>query len=114
MKRQRLSRNRSFSFDEEKDINPMEGVANLADVMLVLAVGMMLALIVAWNVDVFSTSPEATPVAAEEAVELTEEYDELAESDGQSDDSEELDEYGLTEYGKVYKDADGNLYLVGE
>lgn len=35
-----------------KEVNPMEGVANLADVMLVLAVGMMLAPVVAWNVDI--------------------------------------------------------------
>jgi hypothetical protein len=35
--------------------NPMDGVANLADVMLVLAVGIMLALVINWNIDV---SPE--------------------------------------------------------
>lgn len=39
-----------------KEVNPMEGVANLADVMLVLAVGMMLALVVAWNVDIASSN----------------------------------------------------------
>ena len=41
---------------ESEDVNPMEGVANLADVMLVLAVGMMLALVVAWNVDIASSN----------------------------------------------------------
>jgi hypothetical protein len=30
----------------------MEGVANLADVMLVLAVGLMLALVINWNINV--------------------------------------------------------------
>lgn len=39
-----------------EEVNPMEGVANLADVMLVLAVGMMLALVVAWNVDIASSN----------------------------------------------------------
>jgi hypothetical protein len=39
-----------------EEVNPMEDVANLADVMLVLAVGMMLALVVAWNVDIASSN----------------------------------------------------------
>ncbi|MCD7948356.1 MAG: DUF2149 domain-containing protein [Oscillospiraceae bacterium] len=33
-------------------INPMDGLANLADAMLVLACGLMLALIINWNVDI--------------------------------------------------------------
>lgn len=38
----------------EEDINPMEGTGNLADAMLVLALGMMIAVIMSWSVD-FST-----------------------------------------------------------
>jgi hypothetical protein len=33
-------------------INPMDGLGNLADAMLVLAVGIMLALVIHWNIDV--------------------------------------------------------------
>ena len=43
-----------------EEVNPMEDVANLADVMLVLAVGMMLALVVAWNVDIASSRQTTT------------------------------------------------------
>jgi len=35
-----------------EDINPMDGIANLADVMLVFACGILIALIAAWNLDV--------------------------------------------------------------
>jgi hypothetical protein len=35
----------------EDPINPLDGVANLADIMLVLSVGIMLALVINWNID---------------------------------------------------------------
>ncbi|MDR1183359.1 MAG: DUF2149 domain-containing protein [Coriobacteriales bacterium] len=35
----------------EEPINPLDGVANLADIMLVLSVGIMLALVINWNID---------------------------------------------------------------
>jgi hypothetical protein len=45
---------------EDESLNPMDGVANLADVMLCLAVGIMLALVINWNIDV-SPSNSAVP-----------------------------------------------------
>jgi hypothetical protein len=36
---------------KEDPINPLDGVANLADIMLVLSVGIMLALVINWNID---------------------------------------------------------------
>ena len=44
-------RRRGERFSEES-VDPMNYVSNLSDAMLVLAVGMMLALIVHWNVDI--------------------------------------------------------------
>ncbi|MBR2512274.1 MAG: DUF2149 domain-containing protein, partial [Firmicutes bacterium] len=49
--RRRFERARRSLFSEE-DANPMSGVSNLADVMLVLAVGIMLALIMNWHISV--------------------------------------------------------------
>lgn len=109
MTRNKFGKSSWSDFDSGEDVNPMEGVANLADAMLVLAVGIMMALIVAWDVDVINTSPEVTSVTAEETVELTEQYDELDVVGGEG---QTFDEYGLTEYGKVYIDEDGNLYLL--
>jgi hypothetical protein len=45
-----------------EDINPIDGAANLADIMLVLACGLMLALIINWNVDIGGTSSKAVQV----------------------------------------------------
>lgn len=51
-----------------EEINPMDGIANLADAMLVLACGLMMALILHWNVDInleqvdISTGSEVTNV----------------------------------------------------
>ena len=39
--------------------NPMDSISNLADAMLVLAVGIMLALIINWNVDISSAGQTA-------------------------------------------------------
>lgn len=87
---------------ESEDINPMEGVANLADVMLVLAVGMMLALVVAWNVDISSGSNDPLPVTPVE-----DGHEQVWDTDGEAP-----EDLGLTEYGKVYRDEDGNLYIL--
>ena len=38
-----------------EDFSPMEGVGNMADAMLVFACGLLLALIISWNVDVSET-----------------------------------------------------------
>ncbi len=54
MSRRREKRRRR-NFDTQEDVNPMNYVSNLSDAMLILAVGIMLALIIHWNVDV-STS----------------------------------------------------------
>lgn len=50
MLRNRLNKS-SNSFIEEDSGNPMDNVSNLSDAMLVLAVGIMLALVINWNVD---------------------------------------------------------------
>lgn len=91
----------------------MEGIGNLVDVMLVLAVGIMLALVAAWNVDLYAANPSASADAGEK-VELGEDYETLEKSDEDSGDGEDLEDYGLTEYGTLYQDEDGNLWIVGE
>jgi hypothetical protein len=37
----------------------MDGIANLADVMLVFSVGIMIALVAAWHIDVTPTATQA-------------------------------------------------------
>lgn len=45
------SRNRYRDLDEDFG-SPMEGVSNMSDAMLVLAVGIMLALVINWKIDI--------------------------------------------------------------
>ncbi len=40
---------RKNSFDESDEEDPMAGVANLVDAMLVIAVGLLVFLVISWN-----------------------------------------------------------------
>ena len=97
--------------DEEDQVsNPMDGLANLADVMLVLAVGIMLALIINWNVDISTTSSQTTQqqVDTQDALEFTDDQIE------QASDSDDPDQQNLTQLGAVYYDKEtGKYYIVG-
>ena len=49
MRGSRLGKRGKNSFFDEEEQNPMEGVANLVDAMLVLACGLMMAIISFYN-----------------------------------------------------------------
>lgn len=83
---------------QEEEVNPMDGTGNLADAMLVLAVGMMLAVVVNWKVDFTASS----------AVQKLDKAQTLSESEVQEVTSNEA----LEEKGVVYQDPDtGELYI---
>lgn len=103
-KRLRGGRFGETAFGQE-GVNPMDGVANLADVMLVLACGLMLALVINWDVDI---SPKADGGAGR-AKEVEQEV-ELSGEQG-----EKLDEASLEDMGRVYRDTTtGKWYLVSD
>ena len=89
---------------KEEDFNPMEGMANLADVMLVFACGLLLALIINWNVDV------TTPGQSEETPENKYEVEGIEEDSSQTID----EDTSLEEMGKIYKDPQTGKYYVVE
>jgi len=89
---------------DEAEVNPMDGVANLSDVMLVLAVGIMLALILNWNVDI--SSAQGSSVKTEETLTFTEE--DMRQSDAQTEEGQ------LEKLGSVYYDPVTGLYYVIE
>lgn len=101
----RLRDGRLRTKKEEIAFNPMDGMANLADVMLVLACGLMLSLIVHWNVDVGR---------AEKLVGLSDEIKLTEVSDTEEKTLLDLkDGQGFEEMGIVYRDsATGKLYVV--
>ena len=84
-----------------EEVDPMSSLSNIGDVMLVFACGLMVALVVAWNVD----------LAEFTQIEPTQEL--------QSNDIEQITEqlYGegnaFVEKGKVYQDpTTDKFYLV--
>lgn len=101
--RRRLRRGNGEPFEDDSS-NPMAGVSNLADAMLVLAVGIMLALIMNWHVSI--SGGYTTQLDQSNMTEI--EDDELQEA--------ENDQEGGTEYeekGTVYIDKKtGDMYLV--
>lgn len=99
----RSKRRRIFVSSEETD--PMEGITNIMDVMLVLASGLMLALSVYWNIDL---GPVGERVDLQQGREITENLDlrdDLIETRGEGELYEKM--------GTVYKDPQtGKLFML--
>jgi hypothetical protein len=90
---------------EEAAVNPMDGLGNLADAMLVLAVGIMLALVLNWKLDLTTVSAESE--TAEQPVAISE--------DDMRSTSQELDAEALQRVGALYYDeATGTYYAITE
>ena len=88
---------------QAEEVDPMSSMGNMGDIMLVFACGLMVALVVAWNVDL----GKFTQVEMDQSTEV--------------DDVEQITEmlYGegnaFIEKGTVYQDpATGKYYLVEE
>ena len=85
-----------------EEVDAMSGLANLADVMLVFACGLMAAVVLNWNVDLSQTRVEI--LQKEQMKEL--ENAEVLEQDLQSSSNYE-------QKGTVYEDPEtGKLYVV--
>ena len=118
----RRKRRRGERFSGES-VDPMNYLSNLSDAMLVLAVGMMLALIVHWNVDI-STGGRSDNTAGdsvtaegqggqsiidrENAITFT--PDDLAQMDATEGENDE----GMEKLGEVYYDAATGKYSIIE
>lgn len=96
------SYSRSAYIDTE-DADPRVGLVNLADVMLVFACGLMLALVAAWNLDVSRLS-EVVQSADYTEVDNIEDFQNL---DGSGT--------GYNQLGMVYQDPrTGKMYMLQE
>ena len=93
--------NRRLNMDG--DVNPMDGLINLSDIMLVLSCGLLLALIANWNIDI-----------AGNASELQQGQEVSGDMQGLDDNGEgtvDLNQY--EQIGVVFKDpVTGKLYMV--
>lgn len=92
---------------EEEEANPMAGVSNLADVMLVLAVGIMLALVINWNINVGNST--VTKIDSGQMHEVDEsEYGTASDNEASVESDADLEMRGT-----VYVDRNtGKMYLV--
>lgn len=100
MRRRNRKRGRN-RFETGEDINPMSFVSNLSDVMLILAVGIMLALVIHWNVKI--QTPEESGTKKEETIEFDE---------NDLEGMEEIPE-DVNKMGEVYYDpSTGKYYIV--
>ncbi len=86
-----------------EDFSPMEGVGNMADAMLVFACGLLLALIISWNVDVSETGEITKPEVKYEVENIGAPVEEEAEV------TEDLKDMG-----RVYQDPKTGKYYVVE
>jgi hypothetical protein len=88
----------------EEDVNPMEGAINIVDAMLVFACGLMLSLVIYWNVDLRTN--DMIPVTQGQEVLDPQEMQEGMQGDAAGESAYE-------EVGKVYRDpTTGKLYLA--
>ena len=100
LKASRLGASSLLPGDAERD--PMESLANLMDVMLVFACGLLLALVANWNIDLAAGTSPGNPSVEELDGELAEVAEGIA-----------LDDGTYAELGTVYRDEEtGQLYVV--
>jgi hypothetical protein len=106
MLRGSLRRERRY-FDDD-DANPMEGAINIVDAMLVFACGLMLSLVIYWNVDI--QNREFVPMDQGQQVS------EIEEDSISNEIRESIDGTGQYQrMGTVYVDpATGRMYLASE
>ena len=86
---------------EADDMDPMSSVANIADAMLVFACGLLISIVLAWNLDI----SDVTQVEIDQSQQIQDIQDvqDFMESEGS----------GYTERGTVYQDPNtGQLYLL--
>lgn len=110
--RERRGRLRGTRRKTKEDVNPMNYMSNLVDAMLVLAVGMMLALVVSWNLQI--SSEGKITAETQEAVVTKEDADSSFSEDDMkpADESKISDASKLKKAGIVYFDEATNTYYI--
>lgn len=111
--RERRGRLRGVRRRAREDVNPMNHMSNLVDAMLVLAVGIMLALVVSWNLQI-SSEGKITADSDQAAVSSQDAVSSFTDDDMTPADEKEIsDTENLEEAGVVYRDkATGKYYVI--
>ena len=85
-----------------EDADPMASVGNLVDAILVFACGLLLALVVHYNVPLNTDLTQATPTGEMTQIDNADEITESKENGGR----------GYEEMGTAYRDPDTGKYYV--
>lgn len=88
-----------------EEVSPLEGAVNIVDAMLVFACGLMLALVIHWNVNLDQVGSQVEVQIGQEVTESPKIEENLIKSQNEGGLYEEM--------GTVYKDPDtGQLFMV--
>lgn len=97
-----INRRHKKRFDEE--INPTDGLINLVDIMLVFSCGLLLSLVISWNVDLQNKGMETVQLE-QEVSQIDDIQDNIQKS--------ETSGTGYEKMGTVFKDPNtGQLYML--
>ncbi|MDO5820773.1 MAG: DUF2149 domain-containing protein [Methanobrevibacter sp.] len=111
-----MARRRGKGRFESEEEDPMAGTANLVDAMLVIAVGLLVFLVLAWNMQSVLFSENLTPEQKEQVMEaMNQEVTEVQEGQvlNETPDTSNQTGQGYTEMGKVYEDpSTGKMIMV--
>ena len=110
-------RDRSKRFTEGDEEDPMAGVANLVDAMLVIAVGLLVFLVMSWNMQNIVFNQDMTQEQKQQAMQAMKNVVEVDQGEqlNETPDTTNSSGEGYTEMGKVYKDpSTGRLIMVEE
>jgi hypothetical protein len=89
----------------EEESSPLEGAINIVDAMLVFACGLMLALVIRWNVDLAQFGESINVTQGEEVTDDADIRSDLMETEGEGQLYQKM--------GTVYKDPDtGKLFML--
>ena len=106
--------NRKTAFEEDEE-DPMTGVANLVDAMLVIAVGLLVFLVISWNMQAIVFNDSVTPQERQDAINAMKQVTEIDQGQqlNQTPDVSNSSGEGYAELGKVYKDpSTGKLIMI--
>lgn len=108
----RHKKGRRLNNAEEED--PMSGAANLVDAMLVIAVGLLVFLVISWNMQSIVFNDDITQEQKQKMMQDMKQVTELDQGQelNETPDISNSSGKGYTEMGKVYKDSSGKLIMV--
>ena len=93
----------------------MTGVANLVDAMLVIAVGLLVFLVISWNMQAIVFNDSFTPDQRQDAINAMKQDPEIDQGQqlNETPDVSSSSGEGYSELGKVYKDSNtGKLIMI--